>query len=99
MTKEINIVLDEMEVVRKSGGAMFPNLKINTMNVAHIDELAGMLLVAYADTADEFLRQHPKHCTYCPAYIQHKTIIATIRMIQNKLRGKNYEDTNIHQGS
>lgn len=49
------------------------------------DEIAGILLVAYRKTAQEFLRDHPKDCYDCPAFKFNQRLEASIQSIQNYL--------------
>ena len=53
----------------------YPEFAIDAPEEMHPGDIAGILQVAYIQSAMLFLATHPKECIDCPGYIFHKDIL------------------------
>lgn len=73
-TKNTNIILMkkiiiEVGEIKSVGDVSFPDIIVKTEGEFQLDELTGVLRVAYQQQVEKFLEQH--ECNDCPAYLLH----------------------------
>lgn len=83
------VVGDDLHMKEQPSGlrAGQPKVEIHIAPARNADMVAGVLLVAYLNSARNFLDHHDLKCQECPAYRMHNSAIHHIDHIQRELLG------------
>lgn len=87
------ITIDVLGVSKEKLGDnefFIPMFDIQVEGDKDMSNVAGLILCAYQEAADNFLQSHSKECTGCIAYLMHKEIKSKIEtakiVVANKLK-------------